>query len=187
MSAIKFFQRRHKLEKVAKYDDGLTSLFGKFRPGAQSWHRFLVIVCWHFEHSVSTLSSREHCTNSEALCQERFVPWLEKGSELWYFRRYKVGATESSKEFLWKQWSLVSTVKIEGNWLWVDLASNWAAPEFSLSNFLQRLEFSVQSLWFCHQHGRNADLAQSRYFMQCYNQLGDVSVPNVLANCNVFN
>ena len=37
-----------------------------------------------------------------------------------------------------------------------------------------------------HQHGRKADLAQSRYFMQCYNQLNDVSVPGVLGNYNGF-
>ena len=37
-----------------------------------------------------------------------------------------------------------------------------------------------------HQHGRKADLAQSRSFMQCFNQLNDVSVAGVLANCNVF-
>ena len=37
-----------------------------------------------------------------------------------------------------------------------------------------------------HQHGRKAELAQSRSFMQCFNQLNDVSVPGVLANCNVF-
>ena len=37
-----------------------------------------------------------------------------------------------------------------------------------------------------HQHGRKADLAQSRSFMQCFNQLNDVSVPGVLANCDVF-
>ena len=36
------------------------------------------------------------------------------------------------------------------------------------------------------QHGRKADWAQSRSFIQCYNQLNDVSVPGVLANCNVF-
>ena len=37
-----------------------------------------------------------------------------------------------------------------------------------------------------HQHGRKAELAQSRSFMQCFNQLNDVSVPGVLANCNVL-
>ena len=59
-------------------------------------------VRWHIEPSVSTLRSQEHCTNSGALCQEMFVPWFRKGSELWYFHRYKIGALKSSKELLWK-------------------------------------------------------------------------------------
>ena len=37
-----------------------------------------------------------------------------------------------------------------------------------------------------YHHGTNADLAQSRSFMQGYNQLNYLSVPVELAKCNVL-
>ena len=140
-----------------------------FHPGAQSWYHFPDAVCWHIEHCASILRSQEHCTNSVGWCQEMFVPWLQNSSELWFFHRYKIGATKSSTELLWKQQSLVSTVKIKSNWLWVEFAWKWAAPKIRFLTHFNVRNFP-SSHWIFLSTWKKSRLAQSRSFMQCYDQ-----------------